>query len=174
MVHAEIRGKVNGDIYGAGRVRVTSTGFCSSRIRADYLEVAGEVKGAVEAGRLVVLRTGRVHGGARFRSLFVQPGGILEVQEHPVATTREPCAAAPVPFPTPAALSSPMSSRTPAALHSSVQRAIRQPAPAQRSAPQSAAPQPAAPQPATRQPAARRDAPGDDAQSAGPVFDISF
>lgn len=90
MVHAEIRGKVKGDIYGAGRVRVTSTGFCSSRIRADYLEVAGEVAGAVEARRLVVLSTGRVLGGARARSLFVQPGGVLDPQDHPIPGTRQP------------------------------------------------------------------------------------
>ncbi|MEW6397720.1 MAG: polymer-forming cytoskeletal protein [Bacillota bacterium] len=160
MVHAEIRGKVNGDIYGAGKVRVASTGFCSSRIRADYLEVAGEVKGAVEAGRLVVLRTGRVHGGARFRSLFVQPGGILEVQEHFAAGTREPCAAAPVP------------SRTPAALYPPApQPAVLRPA-----VPQPGAPQPAARQPGVLQPAARQDAgsPGSDARPSGPVFHISF
>lgn len=78
MVHADIRGHVNGDICGAGRVRVASTGSCRSRILADYLEVAGEVRGAVEARRLVVLTTGRVHGGARFKSLFIQPGGVLE------------------------------------------------------------------------------------------------
>ncbi|MEW6547044.1 MAG: polymer-forming cytoskeletal protein [Bacillota bacterium] len=90
MVHADIRGQVNGDICGAGRVRVASTGLCRSRILADYLEVAGEVKGVVEAGRLVVLRTGRVHGGARFKSLFIQPGGILEVgqDEYPTDAPR--------------------------------------------------------------------------------------
>lgn len=168
MVHAEIRGKVNGDIYGAGKVRVASTGFCSSRIRADYLEVAGEVKGAVEASRLVVLRTGRVHGGARFRSLFVQPGGILEVQDHPAAIACEPGAAAPVPSPTPAAFHAPVP-----------QDAVRGDAPpplmAPRSAPPSSAlPKSAAPQSALPQPGVGRDAPGNDAQPPGPVFHISF
>ncbi|HHV58335.1 MAG TPA: polymer-forming cytoskeletal protein [Firmicutes bacterium] len=74
----EIHGRVEGGICSyAGKVIITPTGLCMSNIKADSIDIAGEVHGDVEVKNLVIEPTGRLYGRAKYLNLMVQDGGIL-------------------------------------------------------------------------------------------------
>ncbi|MDB4895897.1 MAG: hypothetical protein JWN15_2159 [Firmicutes bacterium] len=74
----EIRGRVEGDIYHTGRLIIGPGGRCVSNIRADELQIAGEVHGNVHVDDLLeLLPTGRLYGDTVCRILRVHPGATL-------------------------------------------------------------------------------------------------
>ncbi|MGI6604842.1 MAG: polymer-forming cytoskeletal protein [bacterium] len=73
----EVYGKTEGSITGANRVVVAPTGCCKSSIKADQLDVAGEVFGDVDVEELVIRRAGRLHGRAKYKRLILTEGAIF-------------------------------------------------------------------------------------------------
>jgi cytoskeletal protein CcmA (bactofilin family) len=88
----EIRGRVEGDIEHSGRLVISSSGTCFSNIRADELQLAGEVRGNVAVEDLLELMpTARLYGDVACRSLRIHPGAIF------LGTTHMPDAIPPAP-----------------------------------------------------------------------------
>lgn len=74
----EVRGRVDGDIDHTGRLIVGPGGRCVSNIRADELQIAGEVHGNVHVDDLLeLLPTGRLYGDTVCGLLRVHPGATL-------------------------------------------------------------------------------------------------
>ena len=93
----EINGRVEGAITHRGRLLIGRTALCLSDIRAEVLEVAGEVRGSVQVeARLEILATGRIYGTVACGRLVVREGGILNAD---VQIAEAQAAARPAPRP---------------------------------------------------------------------------
>ncbi|HKM38723.1 MAG TPA: polymer-forming cytoskeletal protein [bacterium] len=73
-----VYGNTEGSITGANKVIVVSTGCCKSNIKADHLDVAGEVYGNVDVRELVIRGTGRIHGQVKYKELALLEDAVFQ------------------------------------------------------------------------------------------------
>lgn len=75
----QVDGTIDGALIADGHVSVGPEGKILGEVTADQLSVGGRVEGAVFArGHLLVLASGVVHGNARYTSLEVERGGVMD------------------------------------------------------------------------------------------------
>jgi cytoskeletal protein CcmA (bactofilin family) len=75
----QVDGSIEGTVVVEGHVSVGPEGRISGDITADDLSVGGKVEGTVHArGHLHVLSTGSVSGEARYTTLEVDRGGLMD------------------------------------------------------------------------------------------------
>ena len=72
-----IDGKVEGDIACAALVQGES-GTIEGAITAQSARLAGTVKGSVDAGTLVILKTARIEGDVAYETLTIEQGAQVE------------------------------------------------------------------------------------------------
>jgi cytoskeletal protein CcmA (bactofilin family) len=72
-----IDGKVEGDIACAALVQGES-GTIEGAITAQSARLAGTVKGSVDAGSLVILKTARIEGDVAYETLTIEQGAQVE------------------------------------------------------------------------------------------------
>lgn len=72
-----IDGKIEGDIACAALVQGES-GTIEGAITAQSARLAGTVKGSVDAGTLVVLKTARIEGDVAYETLTIEQGAQVE------------------------------------------------------------------------------------------------
>lgn len=72
-----IDGKVEGDIACAALVQGES-GTIQGAITAQSARLAGTVKGSVDAGTLVILKTARIEGDVAYETLTIEQGAQVE------------------------------------------------------------------------------------------------
>jgi cytoskeletal protein CcmA (bactofilin family) len=73
----EILGRVEGDIAVNGKVIVGPSGSCIGNIRADVVEVLGEVQGKVESEVLKLTAGGRLVGDAIYSNIVMDEGSVF-------------------------------------------------------------------------------------------------
>jgi cytoskeletal protein CcmA (bactofilin family) len=84
----QVDGTIDGALVAEGHVSVGPEGRILGEVTADQLSVGGRIEGTVFArGHLLVLASGVVHGNARYTSLEVERGGVMDgsasrVDEH--------------------------------------------------------------------------------------------
>lgn len=88
----EVYGRTEGSIAGADKIIVAPTGCCKSNVKATYLDIAGEVYGDVEVEELVIRRTGRLHGQAKYKKLVLAEGAAFSPNDgrDVIETSAEP------------------------------------------------------------------------------------
>jgi cytoskeletal protein CcmA (bactofilin family) len=75
----QLDGTIQGTLIAEGQVSVGPEGKILGDVQADNLTIAGRIEGTVNArGHLHVLASGVVQGGARYASLEVDRGGIMD------------------------------------------------------------------------------------------------
>lgn len=72
-----IDGHVEGDITCSGLVQGESSAIHGA-IRAQSARLAGTVRGAIEVGQLVVLKTARIHGDVTYDVLTIEQGAHID------------------------------------------------------------------------------------------------
>ena len=72
-----IDGDVEGDITCSGLVQGESSAIHGA-IRAQSARLAGTVRGAIEVGQLVVLKTARIHGDVTYDVLTIEQGAHID------------------------------------------------------------------------------------------------
>jgi len=72
-----IDGRVEGDIACAALVQGESSEIVG-QIRARSARLAGTVRGSIEAGELVILRSARIHGDVSYDSLTIEQGAQVD------------------------------------------------------------------------------------------------
>jgi len=72
-----IDGDVEGDITCSGLVQGESSAI-NGAIRAQSARLAGTVRGAIEVGQLVVLKTARIHGDVTYDVLTIEQGAHID------------------------------------------------------------------------------------------------
>ncbi|HHT84858.1 MAG: bactofilin family protein [Bacillota bacterium] len=87
----EILGRVEGDITVSGKVIVGPSGSCISNIKADAVEIHGEVQGNVETMVLKLAAGGTLVGDAKYKSIIMEEGSVFQrivpdAPEKPVET----------------------------------------------------------------------------------------
>ncbi|MGE5483475.1 MAG: bactofilin family protein [Ignavibacteriales bacterium] len=96
----EVHGKLEGNLWVAGKVLICEEAVCNSNIVADSVEIAGQVHGDVRAEKLVLCRTGRLYGQSACRRQIIRKGGAIvsagsgSIQEAPGLADPTACAAA--------------------------------------------------------------------------------
>jgi cytoskeletal protein CcmA (bactofilin family) len=80
----EILGRVEGDITVSGKVIVGPSGCCISNIKADAVEIYGEVQGNVDTMVLKLAAGGKLIGDAKYKSIIMEEGSVFEklVSDH--------------------------------------------------------------------------------------------
>jgi cytoskeletal protein CcmA (bactofilin family) len=75
----QVDGTIDGALIAEGHVSVGPEGKILGEVTADQLSVGGRIEGTVFArGHLLVLASGVVHGNARYTSLEVERGGVMD------------------------------------------------------------------------------------------------
>ena len=75
----QVDGTIDGALIAEGHVSVGPEGRILGEVTADQLSVGGRIEGSVFArGHLLVLASGVVHGNARYTSLEVERGGVMD------------------------------------------------------------------------------------------------
>jgi cytoskeletal protein CcmA (bactofilin family) len=75
----QVDGTIDGALLAEGHVSVGPEGKILGEVTAEQLSVAGKVEGTVFArGHLLVLASGSLHGSARYTSLEVERGGVMD------------------------------------------------------------------------------------------------
>ncbi|MFT3925916.1 MAG: polymer-forming cytoskeletal protein [Myxococcales bacterium] len=75
----QLDGTIQGTLVAEGHVSVGPEGKILGDVIADNLSIAGRIEGTVNArGHLHVLASGVVQGGARYASLEVDRGGVMD------------------------------------------------------------------------------------------------
>ncbi len=75
----QIDGTVEGTLIADGHVSVGPEGSIRGEVIADALSIGGRVEGSLQArGHLHVLSTGAVRGDARYTTLEVDRGGVMD------------------------------------------------------------------------------------------------
>jgi len=72
-----IDGRVEGDITCASLVQGEGSEIAGA-IRADAARLAGTVRGSIDAGSLVVLKTARIHGDVSYDALTIEQGAQVD------------------------------------------------------------------------------------------------
>lgn len=84
-----IDGKVEGDITCAALVQGESSAVTGA-IHADSARLAGTVKGSINAGSLVILKTARIEGDVSYDALTIEQGARVDGKLTPRAAPAEP------------------------------------------------------------------------------------
>ena len=84
-----IDGRVEGDIACASLVQGES-GTVAGAIVAGSARLAGTVKGSVDAGTLVILKTARIEGDVTYGALTIEEGAQVDGKFTPRAAEAEP------------------------------------------------------------------------------------
>ena len=75
----QIDGTIDGTLIADGHVSVGPDGRVIGEVTADQLSVGGKVEGTINAkGHLHVLSSGSVRGNARYASLEIERGGVMD------------------------------------------------------------------------------------------------
>ena len=75
----QIDGAIEGTLIADGQVSVGPEGRIVGEVTADTLSVGGKVDGTLHArGHLHVLASGSVRGNARYTSLEIERGGVMD------------------------------------------------------------------------------------------------
>jgi cytoskeletal protein CcmA (bactofilin family) len=75
----QLDGTIQGTLIAEGHVSVGPEGKILGDVQGDNLSIAGRIEGTVNArGHLHVLASGVVQGGARYASLEVDRGGVMD------------------------------------------------------------------------------------------------
>jgi cytoskeletal protein CcmA (bactofilin family) len=75
----QVDGSIEGTLIAEGHVSVGPEGRIAGDVTADELSVGGHIEGTLFAkGHLHVLATGRVRGEARYTTLEVDRGGVMD------------------------------------------------------------------------------------------------
>lgn len=75
----QIDGTIDGTLIADGHVSVGPEGAILGEVSADQLSVGGRIEGTLNArGHLHVLSSGAVRGSARYASLEIERGGIMD------------------------------------------------------------------------------------------------
>jgi cytoskeletal protein CcmA (bactofilin family) len=75
----QVDGTIEGTLSAEGHVSVGPEGAILGEVVADELSVGGRVEGTIQArGHLHVLTSGRVSGDARYTTLEVDRGGVMD------------------------------------------------------------------------------------------------
>jgi cytoskeletal protein CcmA (bactofilin family) len=75
----QLDGTIQGILLAEGHVSVGPDGKILGDVTGDNLSIAGRIEGTVNArGHLHVLSSGVVQGGARYASLEVERGGVMD------------------------------------------------------------------------------------------------
>ena len=75
----QIDGTIDGTLVADGHVSVGPDGRVVGEITADQLSVGGKIEGTINAkGHLHVLASGSVRGNARYASLEIERGGVMD------------------------------------------------------------------------------------------------
>lgn len=91
----QLDGTVQGSLFAEGHVSLGPEGKILGDVTGDNLSIAGRIEGTVAArGHLHVLATGVVQGGARYSSLEVDRGGVMDgrasrLEEHASTAAEE-------------------------------------------------------------------------------------
>ncbi len=86
-----IDGSVEGDIEVLGNLIVGESGRVVATIRAQNVQIAGAVKGEINATDMVgISPTGKVWGDITTAALHIEPGGLFRGQSSMTANTDEP------------------------------------------------------------------------------------
>ncbi len=72
-----IEGEVGGDVYGR-RVRVGAEGVVMGDINAEFADIAGTVRGRIEAVSVTLARSAEVDGTITHNELEIEPGAKLD------------------------------------------------------------------------------------------------
>ena len=72
-----IDGRVEGDIACASLVQGEGSEIAGA-IRADSARLAGTVRGSIDAGSLVILKTARIHGDVAYDALTIEQGAEVD------------------------------------------------------------------------------------------------
>jgi cytoskeletal protein CcmA (bactofilin family) len=75
----QVDGTIDGHLITDGHVSVGPEGRVLGEVTADQLSVGGKVEGTLNAkGHLHVLASGSVRGNARYASLEIERGGVMD------------------------------------------------------------------------------------------------
>ena len=75
----QVDGAIEGTLIAEGQVSVGPDGRIVGEVTADTLSVGGKVDGTLHArGHLHVLASGSVRGNARYTSLEIERGGVMD------------------------------------------------------------------------------------------------
>lgn len=75
----QVDGTIDGTLIADGHVSVGPDGRILGEVTADQLSVGGKVEGTINAkGHLHVLASGAVRGNARYASLEIERGGVMD------------------------------------------------------------------------------------------------
>ncbi|MEO6717400.1 MAG: polymer-forming cytoskeletal protein [Novosphingobium sp.] len=72
-----IDGKIEGDISCAALVQGESSEIIGA-VKVQNAKLAGIVRGTIDAGELVILRTAQIHGDVRYEALTIEPGAQVD------------------------------------------------------------------------------------------------
>lgn len=88
-VDLHLDGKVKGDVGCAALIQ-GETGEVTGSVTAQSARVAGRIKGAINAGVLVVLKTARIEGDVTYGTLTIEEGAQVDGKFTPRAAEAEP------------------------------------------------------------------------------------
>ena len=75
----QVDGTIDGTLIADGHVSVGPDGRILGEVTADQLSVGGKIEGTINAkGLLHVLASGAVRGSARYASLEIERGGVMD------------------------------------------------------------------------------------------------
>lgn len=75
----QVDGTIDGTLIADGHVSVGPDGRILGEVTADQLSVGGKIEGTLNArGHLHVLASGAVRGNARYASLEIERGGVMD------------------------------------------------------------------------------------------------
>lgn len=75
----QVDGTIDGTLIAEGQVSVGPEGRIMGEVTADQLSVGGKIDGKLHArGHLHVLASGSVRGNARYTSLEIERGGVMD------------------------------------------------------------------------------------------------
>ena len=108
-----VLGRFEGQIEARGRLRVGPKGHTKANVRANAVEVEGEIEGDVQCESMSLMPTARVRGKFAAKRLAVQEGALVEGSIN--AASARPADPVPPPVPpAPAHFAAPQQAPTPA------------------------------------------------------------
>ena len=72
-----IDGRIEGDITCASLVQGESSEIVGA-LKVQNAKLAGIIRGSIEAGELVILRTAQIHGDVHYEALTIEPGAQVD------------------------------------------------------------------------------------------------
>jgi cytoskeletal protein CcmA (bactofilin family) len=92
-----VDGRIQGSVESVSTVSVGADGMIKGDVLADEVTVGGRIEGTViAASRLHMLSTGAIYGDARYGSLEVDRGGLIEGRTIPISGLASPAPETPI------------------------------------------------------------------------------